>query len=64
MSLPRTLRSLPLLNRSLGLALCAAALLLGACEKKEAPKPPPAEVTAVTLAPQTVPVRIEFVAQV
>lgn len=64
MSLPRTLRSLPLLSRSFGLALCAAALLLGACEKKEAPKPPPAEVTAVTLAPQTVPVRIEFVAQV
>ena len=64
MSLPRTLRPLPLLSRSFGLALCVVTLLLGACDKPAPPPPPPAEVTAVTLAPQTVPVRVEFVAQV
>jgi len=64
MSLPRKVRPLPFPCRSLGLALCAAALLLAGCEKKEAPKPPPAEVTAVTLVPQTVPVSVQFVAQV
>jgi membrane fusion protein (multidrug efflux system) len=64
MSLRYALRPLSQLNRCFGLFLCAVALLLGACEKKEAPKPPPAEVTTVTLAAQTVPVSVQFVAQV
>lgn len=64
MSLHHALRRRSLLNRCLGLTLCAVALLLGACEKKEVPKPPPAEVTTVTLTPRTVPVSVDFVAQV
>jgi membrane fusion protein (multidrug efflux system) len=64
MSLPRKVRPLPFPYRSLGLALCAATLLLAGCDKPAPPPPPPAEVTAVTLAPQTVPVSVPFVAQV
>jgi membrane fusion protein (multidrug efflux system) len=59
-----TVSCFSLLNRCLGFALCAATLLLGACDKPAPPPPPPAEVTTVTLAPQTVPVKVEFVAQV
>jgi multidrug efflux pump subunit AcrA (membrane-fusion protein) len=64
MSLHPALHRRPMLNYCLGLTLCAAALLLTGCEKQEAPKPPPAEVSTVTLTPQTVPVSDEFVAQV
>jgi membrane fusion protein (multidrug efflux system) len=35
-----------------------------ACDKPAPPPPPPTEVTAITLAPQTVPVSVQFVAQV
>jgi membrane fusion protein (multidrug efflux system) len=59
-----TVSCFSLLNRCLGFTLCAATLLLGACDKPAPPPPPPAEVTTVTLAPQTVPVKVEFVAQV
>ncbi len=64
MSLNRRLRLLPSLRRSLGLVLCAAALLLAGCDKPAPPPPPPAEVTTVTLTPRTVPVTVPFVAQV
>jgi membrane fusion protein (multidrug efflux system) len=45
---------------------CAALLILTACEKKPEVKapPPPAEVNAITVTPQTIPVETSFVAQV
>ncbi len=47
---------------------CAAlfTLTLTACEKKqeEPPPPPPAEVNAITVSPQTIPVEVSFVAQI
>jgi membrane fusion protein (multidrug efflux system) len=64
MSLNRSLRLFPLLNRRLGFTLCAAVLLLAGCDKPAPPPPPPAEVLAVTVTSQTVPVTVQFVAQV
>jgi membrane fusion protein (multidrug efflux system) len=52
--------------RFLSLAALSVALVsVYGCKKEEPPAPPPpAEVVAVTVTPQTVPVNVEFVAQV
>lgn len=55
------------LTRTICLLLCTALVSLGAigCEKEEPPPPvPPAEVHAITVKPQTVPVSASFVAQI
>lgn len=65
MNMERTSCNRPL--RMLILA-CAALITLAliACEKKEEIKapPPPAEVNAITVTPETIPVEVSFVAQV
>ncbi len=64
MTSARTLSLTFLLRRILLASLLVLPAGFAGCDKPAPPPPPPAEVTTVTLAPQTVPVNVEFVAQV